>query len=200
MRAAAIQDSVPRNHVDTVSRIRSVGSGAGRRGARETIENIVVGLAGLAGVIAILLAMGPFVGWNTVRLATGSMSPGLPTDSLLLTHTVPAGEVSIGDVVMVQREGALPVTHRVIGVEASALGGQNRLITLKGDANAAPDTRPYEVSAVGLVVAGVPWGGQVVTVLRSPWVLGLVTLVASGAVVWALWPKRPAGRHLGGAS
>ena len=192
--AIAAEDSGSSSHVDTASRIRSAGKESGR-GARETIENIVIALAGLSGVIAILIAMGPLVGWNSVRLATGSMSPELPTDSLLLTHTVPADQVSIGDVVMVQREAALPVTHRVVAVATSTDGGTARLLTLKGDANPAPDAQLYDVETAGLVVVGLPWGGQVVTLLRSPWVLGMITVVATAAIVWGLWPKRRAPRH-----
>jgi signal peptidase len=153
----------------------------------------LISLAGLLGAIAILVTIAPFFGWTVVRLASGSMAPGFPTDSLVVTHAVSAADVVPGQIVMVQRAGELPITHRV--VTSAPEGAGLRKLTLKGDANATTDASPYTVRTVGLVVAGLPWGGQIVTALRSTIGLGALTVLATLVVLWAWWPAATTARH-----
>ncbi len=180
-----LNGSESNNHVSAVIRIHSVGKRT-RSLARDRIKHGLIWLAGLSGAIAIVVTISPFFGWTVVRLASGSMAPSLPTDSLLVTHTVSAASVSVGQIVMVQRPGALPITHRVVS-NAPAVGAL-RTLTLKGDANATTDATPYAVRTVGLVVGGIPWGGEIVAFLRSPIGLGLLTVLATMVVLWAWWP------------
>jgi signal peptidase I len=142
---------------------------------------------GVVGLLAVALTLLPLIGWQVVRLATGSMSPEYPPDSLLLAQSIPASQARVGDIVMAQRSGELPVTHRVVSTRP--LGTLTEL-RLKGDANRAVDPVPYDVARVDRVVAGVPWGGQIVTAARSPFVLGGITVVAALLVLWAWWPRR----------
>lgn len=188
----AVTDSESNSHLDAASRIRSVEQRT-RLTARGLIKRCLVSLAGLLGVIAILVTVAPFFGWTVVRLATGSMTPVFPTDSLLITHQVPASQVAVGDIVMVQRQGELPITHRVIAMQ-SETGGVEQL-TLKGDANATKDPAPYEVRTVGLVTAGIPWGGQLFAALRSTPGLAALTVFAALIVLWAWWPSKTRGRR-----
>jgi signal peptidase len=174
------------NHLDAALRIRSVGQRT-RPMVRERIKRSLIALAGLLGVIAILVTIAPFFGWTVVRLATGSMAPTFPTDSLLVTRSVPASRVSVGDIVMVQRSGELPITHRV--VTAKALSSGEARLTLKGDDNRTADAKPYFVSSVGLVVAGISWGGGVFAALHSTVGLALLTVFATLIVLWAWWPR-----------
>lgn len=193
MNAEIAQASAPRGLVHPASRIRRVGEGE-RIHVYRRMRAVAVVLAGLFGLASLAVSLGPLVGWNVVRLATGSMAPGLPTDSLLIVHRVAASEVVVGDVVMLTRPGTLPVTHRVLsivaqpGVQAGARDA--RVFTLKGDANASADVHSYTADRVGLMVVGVPWGGQIVVLLRSPLGLGLLTIAASAIVLWAWWPPR----------
>lgn len=154
----------------------------------------VLALAGIAGLFVVAAAVAPIFGWTVVRLATGSMTPTYPTDSILLVHTVDASEVGIGDVVTVASGAGALVTHRVIATEPAGTGTR---LQLQGDANAIADPQPYLVGRVGLVVGGLPFGGQVVDALRStPGVVG-ASLVAALLVAWAWWPvarTRPAHR------
>ena len=182
-----VSDPESNSHLDAASRIRSVEQRT-RTSAGGVIKRCLIGLAGLLGVIAILVTIAPFFGWTVVRLATGSMTPTFPTDSLLVTHEVPAADVAVGDVVMVQRVGELPITHRVVAMQLGA-GGLEQL-TLKGDANASTDPAPYLVREVGLVTAGIPWGGQVFVDLRSTPGLAGLTVFAALIVLWAWWPKQ----------
>jgi signal peptidase len=194
MTTASIPDSESNSHLYAVSRIHRAGQRT-RPSVRGAFKRSLIGLAGLLGVIAILVTIAPFFGWTVVRLATGSMTPVFPTDSLLITHSMPAANVAVGDVVMVQRIGQLPITHRVIGMKPGIDGLEQ--LTLKGDANAAKDPAPYLVRSVGLVTAGVPWGGQVFAELRSTAGLAGLTVFASLVVLWAWWPSAPKRRaHL----
>ncbi len=186
------------NHVGTASRIRSARSGRWKK-VGEWIKPPLIALAGLLGILGILLAVLPVFGWNTVVLATGSMSPTFPAGSILLAHDVPATQAQVGDVVMVMRPGKSPVTHRVIAAEESSTMSGLAVLQLQGDANQAADPRPYTVERVGLVAGGIPWGGQVLEAIRSPWALGGLTAVVAALVLWSWWPKQEdqqgAGRH-----
>lgn len=179
------------------SRVRSGDSarrGADGSGARRTahgwIRPSLIASVGLLGLLVAVLALLPLVGWQVVRLATGSMSPGLPAGSLLLAHRVDASSVHVGDIVTVQRDGELPITHRVISVMPGVAAGEPTTIELKGDANDTPDPAPYTVTMVDLVAVGVPWGGQLITAVRSPLVLGGLTVAVTLLVLWAWWPRR----------
>jgi signal peptidase I len=158
-----------------------------RRRRFRWVRPTVITTVGVIGLLAVALTLLPLIGFQVVRLATGSMSPLYPPDSLLLAHGIPATEARVGEIVMVQRVGELPVTHRVVAVTPH--GGAAEL-RLKGDANPAEDPEPYDVTHVQLVVAGIPWGGQIVEAARSPFALGGITVAASLIVLWAWWPRR----------
>jgi len=158
----------------------------GRRRAGRLVP-IAICMVGVVGLFVNALALLPVGGWQVVRLATGSMAPALPTDSVLLVRRIPASQARVGDVVTVQRPHELPVTHRVVAVRPA---GALTSIELRGDANASPDPAPYLVSDVDLLVVGVPWGGQLITAARSPIVLGTMTVLATMLVLWAWWPRR----------
>jgi signal peptidase I len=174
------------NHLRAAVRMRSVKQRT-RPAVREVLKRCLITLAGLLGVIAILVTIAPFFGWTVVRLATGSMTPTFPTDSLLVTHTVPASQVVVGDIVTVQRAGELPITHRVVSVTALTSGDAR--LTLKGDDNRTADVKPYFVRSVGLVIGGVQWGGGIFAALRSTPGLAGLTVFATLIVLWAWWPS-----------
>jgi signal peptidase len=152
-----------------------------------TIGTVLVTI--LLGFIAVVV-----YGYSLVRLATGSMSPAYPADSVLIVRDVPAASVAVGDVVTVTRDGTIPITHRVVSVDPR--GGDWADLVLRGDANTADDPDPYRVQRVGLVVAGVPFGGSALVGLQSPLGLGIATVVVALLMLWAWWPRRERGRHL----
>ncbi len=153
----------------------------------------VIVVALLVAVIAAVAIAVVGLRLSLVRLATGSMSPTFPAESILVVRDTPAGEVRVGDVVTVTRDGVRPITHRVVSVDPSPLGAE---IVLRGDANEVDDPEPYQVARVGLVVGGIPFGGAVLAALQSPLGLGLGTVVVAGLGVWAWWPRREAPAHL----
>jgi signal peptidase I len=185
--ATQISHTESNNHLSAAVRVRSAEQRT-RLAASEVVKRCLITLAGLLGVIAILVTIAPFFGWTVVRLATGSMTPTYPTNSLLITKTVPATEAKVGDVVMVQRVGQLPITHRVVATKTYLHGATQ--LTLKGDDNRTADARPYLVTTVGVVVAGLPWGGAIFAALRSTVGLAGLTVFATLIVLWAWWPKQ----------
>jgi len=161
--------------------------------ARNVLSEVLLWLAALAGLICIVLVVLAFTAHITlIMFRTGSMSPTIPAGSVAVVQQIPAGQVHVGDVVTVDRPGQLPVTHRVRMVADGASATQ-RLITLRGDANAQDDPAPYPVSTVRIVRFAVPGLAPVIVAFGNPFVLGGLTLGATALVIWAFWP-RPAGR------
>jgi signal peptidase I, archaeal type len=145
----------------------------------------------LVGVSVVLVVLG--FGLSLVRLATGSMSPTYPADSVLLVQNVPAAQVQPGDVVTVTRDGTVPITHRVVSARPVGTGAE---LVLRGDANDVDDPEPYQVARVGLVRGGIPFGGSVLSAVQSPIGLGIATVVVAGIALWAWWPRRAPGAHV----
>ncbi|GAB3119669.1 signal peptidase I [Glaciibacter psychrotolerans] len=161
------------------------------RGLSETALN----LAALGGLIALtLVALAFFFNISLIMFKTGSMSPTIPTGSVSIVHEIPAAEISVGDVVTVDRSGELPVTHRVTSASAVAADG-SRSITLKGDANELEDPAPYTVSQVRIVLWSAPGLAAVIVWFSNPLVLGSITCGATALVMGAFWPRRSAQRE-----
>src|SRR5690606_42110849 len=106
--------------------------------------------------------------------SAGSIAPTKPGGSVALVREGPATEIGVGDVVTVDRDGRLPVTHRV--TEILAVDGSSVTFTMQGDANEQEDAEPYTAERVRLVLGSVPGVARAVASLQSPVVLGLLTL------------------------
>jgi len=156
------------------------------RPARPTFGDRLLTVAAVAGSVCLLLVALAWAGGITmVMFRTGSMSPAIPTGSLAIVREVPSADLAVGDVVTVDRPGRLPVTHRVVDVEATT----PVTLTLQGDANPAPDAETYQVETVRRVLWSVPELGRVVAQLQQPYVLGMTAVVVAGCVTWWLWPR-----------
>ena len=179
-----------------VAQIRSATATRDAGAARErTRPTTIAALAGLVLVaIAITIAVAG-LGVSLVRLATGSMTPAYPADSVLVVRSVRAADVGVGDIVTVSRDGLVPITHRVVAVTPVGVSGGAELV-LRGDANTANDPEPYQVARVGLVLGGIPLGGSALVALQSPVGLGVATVVVCGLLLWAWWPRREPGAHV----
>ena len=162
-----------------------------RRSGR--VKDTLLTAAGIVGVLgAAWFAAAALFGLSIVVVLTGSMAPELPTGSALVVEDeVAAADLAVGDVVTVPRPGhTLPVTHRIIGIEAVGTSASARSITLQGDANATPDREPYLVETVQRTIVGAPGIGYVIRVLQTPLVMGGLTLLVAALVIWAFWPPR----------
>ena len=96
--------------------------------------------------------------------------------------------MEIGDVVTVDREGKLPVTHRVVAIDPITKSGVT-VLELKGDANADADPGFYEVTEVRKVLWSVPGLARVIVYFSNPYVLGAITLAMATLVVAVFWPR-----------
>jgi signal peptidase len=153
------------------------------------IGDVLLWVAAVAGAVCILLVVLAFTAQITlIMFRTGSMSPTIPAGSVAVVQRVPATEVEVGDVVTVDREGELPVTHRVTTIAPGA-SADDRVITMRGDANAADDPFPYPVTSVRKVLFSVPGIALVIAGMGNPVVLGTLTVAATALVVWAFWPR-----------
>ncbi|EMY34301.1 hypothetical protein D477_010376 [Arthrobacter crystallopoietes BAB-32] len=158
------------------------------RWLRSFLGNVLLNLAALGGLACIaLVALAYAFDVTLIMFKTGSMSPAIPAGSVAFVRQIPAAEIAVGDIVTVDREAALPVTHRVTSVAGGPLPGQ-RVITMKGDANEAEDPAPYTVETVRLTLAHVPGFAKVVVWFANPYVVGGLTLGAAALVTWAFWP------------
>jgi len=154
-------------------------------------KDVLLTLAGVLGILSIVwFSLAQVFSLSIVVVLTGSMAPGLPTGSAIVVEQgVPAADLLVGDVVTVPRPGyELPVTHRVVGIDAIAGDMTARSLTLQGDANATVDREPYSVQAVQRAVIGFPHLGYVIRTLQTPLFMGSATLLIALAIVWAFWP------------
>lgn len=180
---------------DEATAARIVRDGVGGRRASGMFGEILLWIAAAAGLACIVLVVLAFTAHITlIMFRTGSMSPTIPAGSVAVVQQVPASEVHVGDVVTVDRAGQLPVTHRVRVAEAGGSPAE-RVLTLRGDANAQDDPAPYVVTQVRIVRMAIPGLAPLIVAFGNPFVLGSLTLGATALVVWAFWPRRERSRR-----
>jgi signal peptidase I len=140
-------------------------------------REVALTTAAVAGALClVLLLAGLVLGVRPLVFRSGSMAPAIDTGALALARTVPASEVHRGDVVSVHDAAGTRVTHRVVSV---ATQGEQRQLTLKGDANARPDAEAYTVTEAQRVFLDVPRLGYAVGWLTGPIGLFLLGLYAA---------------------
>jgi signal peptidase len=170
-----------------------------RRGTGRVLVDILLWIAAIGGVICIVLVALALTAQITLMMfRTGSMAPTIPAGSVAVVQRVPAADIAIGDVVTVDREGQLPVTHRVTSIEPGT--GDARVITMRGDANASDDPFPYTVTSVRVVLFSVPGIATLIVAMGNPIVLGGLTIAATTLVVWAFWPRTGRAESRGSSS
>ncbi|GAA1848893.1 signal peptidase I [Microlunatus capsulatus] len=131
----------------------------------------------LLAVLAVAVVVPRLLGGQAWSVLTGSMRPGYPPGSLVVTRPVDPEAIGLGSVITYQVASgrSAVVTHRVVAVGTSTRG--ERTFTTRGDANGADDREPVRAVQVrGEVVYGVPWLGHV-----NGWLAGDRRLVAVGA-------------------
>lgn len=163
-------------------------------------DALLVAAAIIGGLCIVLTVAGLLFGYSLIMFRTGSMAPTIPAGSVALVHEIPAAQITVGDIVTVDREDELPITHRVISVDEGPRTTE-REIRMKGDANKDPDATSYVIESARLVKGSVPGMAQTISTLSTPMALGAMTLAATALVAWAFWPKttRRAGASRDGA-
>lgn len=159
------------------------------RAAGMIAKVIVNSLAVIGAAIAVAVVACLVTGIRPVIFVSGSMSPTIGTGALALTAPVAADDIRPGDIISVEREDGIRVTHRAVDVEQDAGGWA---LTMQGDANASIDADRYDVTAgADRVIWHLDGLGFFVSSLQVPWVF-----VGAGALlVIALIPGKRKARH-----
>ena len=135
--------------------------------------------------------------YQALVVRSGSMSPTIPTGSIVFYRKREAGKVKVGDVIVFAKPGQPneKVTHRVYQIGSSPTG---RYFVTKGDSNAAPDN--WRVPAIGtgwIAAFHVPTVGYALADLQSQLgrlLLLLVPAILLGAItLWELVRERHGG-------
>ncbi|WP_212744302.1 signal peptidase I [Rhodococcus sp. Q] len=156
---------------------------SGRSRGREIALNV----GAIAGLICVLAAAASFLfGIKPLVFRSGSMSPDIPTGALALAKATPASDLAVGDVVSVENDQGVRITHRI--QEVVSTDGTNSVLILKGDANRDADISPYTVSEADLVFFSVPGLGYAVSWLSSPAAIFLGGALVGGVMVLAFGP------------
>ncbi|HVU76160.1 MAG TPA: signal peptidase I [Gaiellaceae bacterium] len=149
---------------------------------------VLVALAAIVAVALLAVTVGPRVlPYQALVVRSGSMSPTIPTGSIVFYHKVAAAKVKVGDVIVFQKPGQTneKVTHRVFKISNGADG---RYFTTKGDANGAPDdwrvpavgegwVASFHIPTIGYALAGLESTlGRLLLLAVPAALLGLITL------------------------
>lgn len=158
------------------------------------IADLALTIAAIGGVVCIVAVIAAaFFNVTLIMFKTGSMSPTIPAGSLAVVREIPSGDAAIGDIVTIDRPGALPITHRI--TSTTDVGNGFSSITMRGDANADDDPQPYVVGSVRIVLYSVPGLASAVIAVSNPFVMGSITIGAALLVTWAFWPRGSQSRH-----
>jgi signal peptidase I len=137
----------------------------------------------LLGLLCLLLtAWAIAVGARPLVIKTGSMTPAMPVGTVAVVRSEPATQVSVGDVVAVERNDGMRIMHRV--QRATPVGGGSMTLVLRGDRNRAADP-PVTVRSVERPVLVLPAVGRPLTWLRGRWVQYWLCVVTG--VLGLLW-------------
>ncbi len=144
-------------------------------------------LGALLGVVCLLSTIAAVAfDVRPVIFRSGSMSPAIETGALAFSRTVPASDLSTGDVVTVTNSKGVTVTHRI---ESLTRTGGEATLELRGDANEISDSESYVVSEAPRIVFDVPRLGYVVAAISGPWGVFAAGLVV-GLVLTAAFSRR----------
>lgn len=127
---------------------------------------VIVATALVVGLAAI--TVGPkFLPYQALVVRSGSMSPTIPTGSVVFYKKIAAENVKVGDVIVFAKPGQPDekVTHRVFQIGTAPTG---RYFITKGDANGAPDSWRVPAAGTGwLAETHVPIVGYILADLQS---------------------------------
>lgn len=148
-------------------------------------DRFISGLALLVIVLVSVVLGGLAAGYRPVIIQTGSMVPTAPPKSLIIASPRDASDIAVGDIIVMRRPGATPVTHRIIEIEGTAT---NRFAITQGDANEGPDAAPYPLDGEDLVARWIRpgWGGAIQSLFQPGIALGVMALAVLALVFQAL--------------
>src|SRR3954468_17515031 len=185
-RPGAALELPPEVGTDSATTIRRAG--LSRRLLAGTTRWFVRGLVVVAALAFAVLAVGPHVlGYRTMTMLTGSMSPQIDPGDVVISTPLDVHDVTEGMVISyhIPIDDHRVVTHRVVSVEHGDDG--NITVQTKGDANTAVD--PWQATLQGdtayQVRAVIPELGHLIQALRNP--LVSTSLVYGAPALLAAW-------------
>jgi signal peptidase I len=154
--------------------------------------------AGLIVLGLLAVTVGPrFLPYQALIVRSGSMSPTIPTGSIVFYKKVNAASVKVGDIIVFDKPGQTneKVTHRVYKIGHSPTGNY---FTTKGDANGTPDDWRVPAVGTGWVAAfHVPTVGYALVDLQSTLarllLLAIPAILLGGITLYEIWHDRSRG-------
>jgi signal peptidase I len=154
--------------------------------------------AGLIVLGLLAVTVGPrFLPYQALIVRSGSMSPTIPTGSIVFSKKVNAASVKVGDIIVFDKPGQTneKVTHRVYKIGHSPTGNY---FTTKGDANGTPDDWRVPAVGTGWVAAfHVPTVGYALVDLQSTLarllLLVIPAILLGGITLYEIWHDRSRG-------
>lgn len=160
-----------------------------RRAAVRTVREVVLTAGAVLGVLCLVVMLASVAfGVRPLVFRSGSMAPAIHTGDLALSRMGPASELHRGDIVSVLDASGTRVTHRLVNVAAQ---GDQRQLTLQGDANEKPDGEVYTVTEAERVLFHVPLLGYAIGWLTGPIGVFMLGLYAALLLSVAFRGKRP---------
>ena len=108
-----------------------------RRRIQYVLSLEVIAVAAVVISLIMLAFLPGALGYSMLMVSGGSMEPSVPAGSIAVVSSVPISAIEVDDIIVRPATGVGPsVIHRVIAVREQ---DDQRVFTLKGDANPRPD-------------------------------------------------------------
>jgi signal peptidase len=151
------------------------------------VTNLLIAAAlGLVTIFCCIVVGLVVTGHHLEEVVTGSMQPVIPIGSLVVTESLPAGQLQAGDIMVFPdpNNTKLTIVHRIVWVSHDQSG--DVLVRTKGDYNALADSWTLKRAAnadADKVIEILPGAGTAAGYLQTIGFAGLVLLIA-GVIVY----------------
>lgn len=137
------------------------------------ITLIVIKNICLALLITLVFAFA--TGFKFLNILTGSMTPTMPVNTVVVVKKIPINQVELGDVITFKM-GDSNVTHRVVEINNS---NRNTVLYTQGDAAQNQGSRDTvtEDNFVGVVVFHIPYLGVLLNLIKDNIIIITVCIV-----------------------
>ena len=147
---------------------------------KKYVIEIALTVGAIAGLLCVVAAIASVAfGLSPLVFRSDSMSPAIDVGDVAISRSVPANDVSAGDIVSVSRPDGTRITHRVVSIDSVV--GNSTTMTLRGDANTIDDPEPYTATTVDRVLFHIPNLGYMVSWFANPYTWAIATLLTTAA-------------------
>lgn len=150
---------------------------------RAVVRWLLLVVVAVVVLVLLLVDVGPrLFPYQALVVRSGSMTPTIPTGSLVVYKKVNASQLKVGDIIVFDKPNnpSEKVTHRIFAVRQ---GSQGKYFITKGDANVAPDAWTVPAKGAGWEVSWhVPTVGYVLWYLQSGSLRVLLIVIPAAAL------------------